>query len=567
VKLFRKYLYIILYSAALIMIAISNSAEKEMHAPCFHVNNPYQSNTNEISIFDAEDGNYYVFLPAYADMKQVSIMLEGKQTVTLGDIDLYSGMTCGEFELEKPYAFSINNQRVATLWFYQSSNIATMFIDTVSGNMDSIHADKDYEESASIVLYTADGTTDYSDKFITLEGRGNTSWKLDKKSYTITLRQSCPLLNMGSSKKWVLNANGFDASNLRNRMVYEFADLVEKYSAFAPECTYAQVYLNGEYAGLYLLCQKVDAGEDHLNLDQEDFLFEVTMSDRIWHSPSKFWICASRFGEIITPKNFDSNQHDFLQTYVGDFQTALFSDTGIHPETGLAWWEYIDMDSWARKYLIEEVFSNFDSGKASQFFWLDTSEGKLYAGPCWDYDLTFGQFSGTAWYTPYCLLARRSWDEDLSWYDVLCQKDEFIKLVAQIYKTEFRPLLQVYADKEIGDAASSIESAVLSDQLRWPSLYLETEWGTSVESMEEYLRARIEFLDSLWIDNVDYCIITLLTEEVYNLCVPTGSIGTIVPKTHVFGADGPWYIVGTNDPLDETLPIITDLALTARISD
>ena len=33
----------------------------------------------------------------------------------------------------------------------------------------------------------------------------------------------------------------------------------------------------------------------------------------------------------------------------------------IDPETGKSWQELIDIDSWARKYLIDEVFGNLDA--------------------------------------------------------------------------------------------------------------------------------------------------------------------------------------------------------------
>lgn len=50
------------------------------------------------------------------------------------------------------------------------------------------------------------------------------------------------------------------------------------------------------------------------------------------------------------------------------------------------------MDSFVKKYLIEEITRNYDGGVTSSFFYKasDAEGGKLYAGPVWDYDVSFG---------------------------------------------------------------------------------------------------------------------------------------------------------------------------------
>lgn len=70
-------------------------------------------------------------------------------------------------------------------------------------------------------------------------------------------------------------------------------------------------------------------------------------------------------------------------------ENAIVSESGVDPITGKHWQELIDLDSWARKYLIEEIFASTDSGNFSQFYYYDGAEenGKLYAGPIWDFDL------------------------------------------------------------------------------------------------------------------------------------------------------------------------------------
>lgn len=565
VKALPKNIHWIICTIVLAIILLFTWPTAKTVLPRFCVSN--NAGTEEISIYEAEDGNCYVFLPSYAELEQVRVVIPSGQQVALGGVKLSNGMACGEFTPETAYPLEINGRREAMLWFYKSDNVATMYIDTASGSMEHIHQDKSYEENASIVLYTADGEINYCDELITIGGRGNTTWTRPKKPYTITLRQSSQLLNMGTSGEWALITNGYDTTSLRNKIVYGFADSVAPQSAWSPDCSYVEVYLNGEYAGLYLLCQKIDIGPDHLNLDADDYFIELMWAKRALQLPTAFDIYGDRSIDIVGPENCSASQLAELQNHINLFQEALLADDGISHTNGLSWSDYIDMDSWARKYLIEEVFSNFDSGQASQYFWLDASEGKIYAGPCWDYDLTFGTYWGTAWSTPYCMLALRDWGEEVSWYKALCQKDEFMKLVVEIYATEFRPLLQNYADEGIDNIATDVECAVLSDRLRWPSMYSEEDWNTSVEAMVEYLHARMTFLDALWLDNADFCTITFQTEETYNVCVPAGTVGTCLPQPEAFGASGVWYLSDTKVPLDMTLPITTDITVVPLISE
>ena len=62
--------------------------------------------------------------------------------------------------------------------------------------------------------------------------------------------------------------------------------------------------------------------------------------------------------------------------------------TGVNPATGKDYSEYVDVDSLARMYLIYYFSNNQDAYVQSTFYFLYA--GKLYAGPMWDSDQSFG---------------------------------------------------------------------------------------------------------------------------------------------------------------------------------
>ena len=69
---------------------------------------------------------------------------------------------------------------------------------------------------------------------------------------------------MGAAKKWILLANAFDASNINNKMAYDFA--AKAGCAYTPECRWVDLYLNGAYTGLYLLSERNEVDSQRVDI-------------------------------------------------------------------------------------------------------------------------------------------------------------------------------------------------------------------------------------------------------------------------------------------------------------
>ena len=566
-KAILKYSICILFTIILMAFAFFGFLKSDATPLSLMVRCPQNTGTKELALFDAGDGNYYVFVPSYAGMEDIIVEYVSKQKVFLDGVQIYTGMNFQAFELSTPYSFKIGSKQVTTLWFYKSASIPAMHIDTASGTMNNIHADKECEEYASVNVYAPTGDADCVNLTAKLKGRGNTTWTADKKPYTLSLEEGRGFLGMGASEKWILLANGYDRTSLRNKLVFDFANTISNTKAWAPEAAFVDLFLNGEYAGIYLLCYKPDAGANHLNLDAEDFFFELTFTSRLKKPEIAIPVCNNIYADILSPADCDEKQKIFLEQQLTEFQEAIYSESGISPTSGRSYTEYINMESWARKYLIEEVFSNFDGGKTSQFFWYDNVTQKINAGPCWDYDYALGQFFGTQWTTPNCLLVQRNWGTQTSWFNALYQKEEFKSLVVELYKTEFRPLLQQYVENGIANVATTIEQAAEMDAIRWKSQQNERSWKTMVDELQQHLKLRVGFLDLLWIDRADFYKITLHAEATYNLCVPADTVCTTLPQPSDFGVEGIWVLEGTELPFNEGQPITEDITLAILSSD
>ncbi len=94
--------------------------------------------------------------------------------------------------------------------------------------------------------------------------RGNSTNELDKRPFKLKLDKKSDLLGMGKSKHWVLLANAIDATLLRNRLMQEFARDIGA-DVWMDSKNVTLIY-NGEYQGVYELCEQVRIDENRVDV-------------------------------------------------------------------------------------------------------------------------------------------------------------------------------------------------------------------------------------------------------------------------------------------------------------
>ena len=564
-KLIKKYLYILLCSIVLLLLAVSIYDKENPLLPSFYIQIPNESIVNEISIFDANDGNYYVFLPSYADMERMKVSVPAGENICIGDKPLSDNMSCCEFDLETPYALSTNGQKIATLWFLQSANVAAMHIDTATGGMKYIHRDKNYEESASVTLCTADGRIDYYSEESILKGRGNATWGYDKRPYSLTLPADSDLLDMGAATNWILLANAYDETNLNNKLVLEIASRVGL--EWTPESKWIDVYLNGEYNGLYLLAEKVEIHENRLHIDPAsgDFLCKIDLNDRWDTLRNPFLTASGRTVEISSPEKLTKSETDRIKQLVNQMEQNVLSDKNLQNST------IIDLDSWVCRYLIDEISGNIDSDMASSYFYC--SNGVFFSGPIWDYDKVLGNCSRNQ--EPCAFIARNFQKSSAflsPYYSTLYDNESFFSRIQDIYLTEFRPVLQQMLESEIDIYAEYINKSAQMNSLRWRTMYdtLQSWEQNAVHTpmgIKQWLSRRIDFLDQAWLENINYCTVQFEPSpgaSYWNISVKQG---TCLETNYTDIVSTTWVDTTTAQIVDFSQPIMTDMILTKQATE
>ena len=522
------------------------------------------SGSETIRCVPMEDGNYMVFLPGYVGLDRVFPILKGEQAAVEGRA-LEETRSCAGLELHREYPFTYTHHgrtQNSTITFVQSGGVPSMYIDVASGSMTYIHAKKTHKETGVLRLYDADGSQLYSGKLDKIRGRGNSSWDEEKKPYNLTFPQEVDLLGMGAAQKWILLAEAYNSLNIRNKIIYDFAQKVGM--PYSPNSAWVDVYLNGEYAGLYLLCEKNEIHPERMDISRKgSFLISMETESRL--QAQKIPYVTLGTPQALRIRYASMSDEQLHQIWLR-LSRALSAADGVDPTSGKHWQELIDLDSWVKKYLIEEIFANMDGNRLSQFFYMDGGDpsGKIIAGPVWDYDFALG---GEAYWMcnfPSYMIMGKTYREDeiiLPMFYELNAKPEFQKRLAEIYEETYLPELEKITQTELDAYFAKIERASLANAARWDipadGVYRDADF------IRTFLQRRVGFLSDLWITGTEYHLVCVENTGVYRngyFMVQDGE--TLPDLTDYCAADGlGWFDSQTEEPFDITQPIYKDTSI------
>jgi len=519
-----------------------------------------ETGTDELNVWTAENGGLYAFLPGHVQPDQVVILPADGGAVKLQGQPL--PLSCDHLELNRDYELVWPDGSTDTLRLLSSGGVATMYLTTQSGSMRFIHDEKGNAERGTLRLYDETGILNYSGDLKTIRGRGNSTWVVhDKKPYSLKLMDKADLLGMGAAKDWILLADALDTSAMRNKIVYDFA--AEAGLSFTPECRWTEVYLNGDYAGLYLLCERVEVHPERVNLPPDGSLVCMDRDIRVEEDPTPYFTTDNRQYLQIR----ESSDLGTLKKQFQSMENAILAVDGRDAATGASWEELIDVESWVKKYLIEEIFDSYDANFQSQYYYCyETNEGTpVYAGPVWDYDSSLGNPLIWALNSPRGLFAWRP--EAMTgyatpWLHSLYEKPVFRAKLEEEYREVFLPLLETLLDETVDAYAQQIAPAFDRNQIRWN---VDSDGvGAEAKAITDYMEQRIEFLSQLWLEHKEFCIVRLREGDVGGYygyyAVEPGTVFADLPEKEGEDFLG-WYREDTETVFDPEQPVTEDLFL------
>ena len=433
----------------------------------------------------------------------------------------------------------------------QSSALPSLYISLPPEQLYSILSDRDQEVPAEALLITADDDTLFDGYLEHIKTRGNYTFEKAeaKKAFTIKLPKKQSWLGLDKSQHFVLLANAFDESHIRNAIAFDLAHNVD---LPAPKYAYLSLYINEEYKGLYQMTNKIEVNKHTLhlvNLDKlnkqanphplkeyarfrdssdlqilqrkgallennpEDitggYLLEISGTNWVYcKSVSGFVSKAGDLIRIRSPKYASPAEVNYIATLYNQMESAIVSDDGYNPKTNKHYSEYIDIESFALVYLMNELLLNQDGGFTSLYLYKDTDsiDSRLYAGPIWDFDRSIGNtiISDLELIMPNELFinakhGNKNIDKNEPQSDgifyYLWKHNDFQEVVKKLYYQTISPSCHKYI--ESGTIDSLVEC--LSEDANRDSRLFETrrnkDYHSETRKVLDFLQKRLAFLD------------------------------------------------------------------------
>lgn len=454
---------------------------------------------------DKGEEKYNLFLPSYAGEQTIRIRMGKGRQLKLGG-DIYSdGQTIILPEEEESYEAVLYGGKgeeleKSILHVMRSKNLPAVFLSTASGNMEYIFSDKANKEAGYIQVITESGEMEDFEKLEHITGRGNTSWDADKKAFAIKFKDKAGFLGMDAAKSWALVANYYDGAYIRNMVGMEMARMGG--IAVTPDSEFFDLYLNGEYAGLYQAMEKAEIGAGRVDAPNA-YLLEIDYAERAALEEQYFLLPNKKPIVIHSPENLSEKRIKEIEAFFVELIRTLDAEDYVNPETGKSIFEYIDKESWAKTYIMEEILQNMDFGVTSHYMYLlSGKEGyKLYEGPLWDLDNTFGRGDKEReqLFANHCELETNNLGR---WYARLYQKEEFYEEVVRQYQECFQAPLAWFAEQGVDVWEARIDAAVRMDMELWKggrSVFMsDSSREEHIRYLKDYLVMKAGFLNQTW---------------------------------------------------------------------
>ncbi len=372
-----------------------------------------------------------------------------------------------------------------------------------------------------------------------IEIRGQSTQSFPKKSYGMELRDEdgddvkASLLGMPSESDWVLYAPYTDKTMLRNALTYY---LGLRMGRWQPRFRFCELYLNGDYIGVYLLIEKIKRDKERVpvvkmtNNDvsgdavtggyivKVDKVQDLTASEFFYNYPDISYPNTRAYAWTwVYPKaeNLMPQQRNWFMNYIKTVENTINSSSFTNPVTGYP--AILDIPSFIDFQIINELANNVDGYRYSTFFYKnrDSQGGKLVAGPLWDFNLGYGNVNYAA-----ARLSTSTWlytsigpgeGNCMHWYYRLMQDPTYQQSLKERYSRLRKGILHTDSIfKTIDSMITRLGPAVgrnfnrwpVLDKYIWPNPEIRYTYENEIIFFKNWVSDRLYWMDTQWLVTV-----------------------------------------------------------------
>ena len=338
-----------------------------------------------------------------------------------------------------------------------------------------------------------------------IKGRGNSTWDyLDKKPFRLKLDEKAPLAGMPSSRHWVLLPNAdYWMGPMCDALPFEMGRRMGM--AWNPMLLPVEVVLNGQYIGMYMLAEKVRVAKRRVNIEeQQDYETDPSLITGGWlleidnyiepgnitfteGNGKPFWITPH------SPELLSAQQRQYITNFLTQADKAIYN----HNKNSTEWEQYIDMDSLAIYYIVQEVMDNPEAFSGSCYLHKQRGAGtKLIFGPLWDCSSSFYRYTSSYLFNDFIYenlpsYCRSRWISEIAKYP---RFQERVRYHWQRFMQDVYPTLDAYMD-EFG---ARVEQAGNHDHVRWPQYECNNATARINSFFKPCLYKKIAWLNTQW---------------------------------------------------------------------
>lgn len=444
----------------------------------------------------------------------------------------------------------------------QSRTLPILRIDTTDGH-DVV--DKEYYKSCTVTLENCSDPMAFEDVTASIRVRGNSTAVTEKKPFRLKFDKKRNMLGLNDGakcKSWCLMADYYDYSLMRNSLAFRIcAELLDGYS-FASDCTWVELYVNGDYRGVYLLCEQTqinphrvdiyEKADDELNVeigylmvgqggrtDEPNTVqisygglpitdldgttmgfgggnFSLSSGD---YTREQIAFCAKVVGNIayICSAAIGENKYYELDENWELVRKTSFVGTTEAEKQIETIAAYVDIESAVRIYMTDEIVKNLDSGTYNMYIDLSPDGAKkLTFGPPWDYDFALANTKYGTTHSPKGMYAANfSYSDGMrvnTWFVMFCQAEWFRDMCEPIWM-EQRDELFAICESIMTDAAMHKDSfdrnfdrwrilGTMNQGHQADDVYGFETHEDAANFVYNWLYNRLVYLDTVWGDRV-----------------------------------------------------------------
>lgn len=339
-----------------------------------------------------------------------------------------------------------------------------------------------------------------------IKGHGNSTWLNNgKRPLRLKLDEKQEMLGMPMSRHWVLLANIGDwQGKVSEALPFEIGRRMGM--SWNPRLEPVEVVLNGQYMGLYFLTEKIRVAKNRVNITEQDenetdpnkvtggWLLEI---DNYFDNPNKITIIDGNLQPIWftphSPEIPNDAQRDYITQFLNAANTAIFTPD----KNDRTWEQYIDVDSLAVFYIIQEIVDNIEAFSGSCYMHKERGENtKLVFGPLWDFGCFYYRGKDGYEFNEFIYENVPSFSK-VKWIDEIAKFPHFQERVRfhwNHFYQDVYPLMDDYLDAFV----ARIDQAGFRDFDRWH------DWGSDYIARrlnlygKPHFHKKVSWLNSQW---------------------------------------------------------------------